>query len=192
MSFQQSELPARYERYLGRIHQGWLDKSSLYKIQIVGFRNQPEPGVTTFARLGMSRYVLDLSGSREIRQELFVSVNEGSSEPEVASFVLSLSENIVKRRHAALRGEVLGPQAPLVSEASVTLVYITNPSPFDKSFTDFVFPPPALVFAYAFPITNSEAMLVAKHGWRWFENALEEQKPDVRDLTRSEEVSFQV
>jgi Suppressor of fused protein (SUFU) len=51
-------------------------------------------------------------------------------------------------------------------------------------------PPPAVVFAYVVPITNTEATLVAEHGWRWFEDALDEQNPDVWDLARSESPSI--
>ena len=88
--------------------------------------------------------------------------------------------------NALLRGEVIGPGSPVIAGSTLTAVYITNPSPFDNSLTKFVSESPATVFAYLVPITATEAALVREHGWRWFEDQLEEQNPDIWDLERSD------
>ena len=67
-----TSLPAHYERQLGEIVRGWSDEKQTHSIQVASFKGQPESGVTTFATLGLSRYVLDLSGTRKIRQELLI------------------------------------------------------------------------------------------------------------------------
>ena len=181
-----TSLPAHYERQLGEIVRGWSDEKQTHSIQVASFKGQPESGVTTFATLGLSRYVLDLSGTRKIRQELLISANDVFSADAVAGLVLSLAELVVQRGNALLRGGVIGPGSPVIAGSTLTAVYITNPSPFDNSLTKFVSESPATVFAYLVPITATEAALVREHGWRWFEDQLEEQNPDIWDLERSD------
>lgn len=183
----ETSLPAHYERNLGPIVQGWSDKNSSDGLQIISFASQPEAGVTTFSTLGLSRFVLKLSGNRDIRQELLVSANDGFSRSEVASFLLSLAESLLEGKQALLRGEVIGPGDPIIPGASVRAIYVANPSPFNDSLTQFTSAPPT-VFAYLIPITFDEAALVRNHGWRWFENELAKQNPNIWDLARSEEV----
>jgi antitoxin YqcF len=182
-------LREHYERKLGAIARGWFDEKQVHGIQIVSFKAQPEPGVTTFATLGLSRYVLDLSDTQQIRQELLISANDVFSADAVAGLVLSLAEHVAQRGKALLRGEVIGPGEPVISGSTLTAVYVTNPSPFDKSLTEFASESPATVFAYLVPITAAESSLVREHGWSWFEAQLEAQNPDIWDMARSEEVS---
>lgn len=181
-------LPVHYERQFGEIARGWSDDKQVHGIQIVSFKSQPEFGITTFATLGLSKYVFELSGTRQIRQELLVSANETFSADAVAGLLLSLAELVAKRGKALLRGEVVGPGEPVIAGSTLTAVYITNPSPFEKSLTEFVSEPPATVFAYIVPITAAESSLVREHGWSWFEDQIEEQNPDIWDLARSDEV----
>jgi hypothetical protein len=183
----ETSLPAHYERNLGPIAQGWSDKKSVHGIQIISFVSQPEAGVTTFATLGLSRFVLKLPGDRDIRQELLVSANDCFSHFEVASFLLCVAESLLDGKKGLLLGEVIGPGNPVIPGASARAVYVANPSPFNDSLTQFTSAPP-LVFAYLIPITVDEAFLVRDHGWRWFENELAEQNQNVWDLGRSEEV----
>lgn len=181
-------LPEHYERLLGEIACGWSDDTLNHGIQVVSFKNQPEAGVTTFATLGLSKYVLNMSGTRRIRQEILVSANENSQDVGLSGFLLSLAEFVVERGSALLRGEVIGPGKPVIAGSTLTAVYVTNPSPFDKALTKFDSEPPDIVFAYLIPITATEASLVGEHGWRWFEDELENQNPDIWNLTRSEQV----
>jgi len=185
-----ASVPEHYERHLGKIDRGWSDEKITHGIQVVSFKDQPQPGVTTFATLGLSRHALALSGTRQIRQELLVSANRMFPEAAVAAFVLSLAEHVIERGRGLLRGEVIGPSTPVIAGSTVTAVYVTNPSPFEKSLSEFVSEPPT-VFAYLIPITGAEASLVRDHGWRWFEDQLERQDPDIWDLSRSEEVRAQ-
>lgn len=181
-----SPLPAHYELHLGEITRGWSDEKLVHGVQVVCFDRQPEPGVKTYATLGLSRHIVELPGSRRVRQELLISANESFSSDAVAGLVLSLAEHILRRGKALLRGEVIGPAGPVVAGSSLTAIYVTNPSPFDKSFTEFDSEPLATVFAYVIPISEAEATLVRIRGWRWFEEQLEQQNPDIWNLARVE------
>ncbi|MDB5801458.1 MAG: hypothetical protein JWL63_2397 [Rhodocyclales bacterium] len=184
-------LPEHYERHLGEISHGWSDEKQAHGIQVVSFEGQPELGTRTFATLGLSRHIVAMSGTRQIRQELLMSAHDAFSADAVAGLVLSLAEYILERGKAFLRGEVIGPGAPVIAGATLAAIYVTNPSPFDKTLAEFVSEPEATVFAYLVPITGAEASLVREHGWSWFEDQLEQQNPDIWNLARSEEVVLQ-
>lgn len=183
-----SSLPEHYERHLGLIAKGWSDQKRMHGVQVVCFDKQPEAGVTTYATLGLSRHLVELPGAKQIRQELLISANESFSSDAVAGLVLSLAEHVLQRGRALLRGEVIGPGAAVAIGSTLSAIYVTNPSPFDDSFTRYISELPATVFAYLIPITEKEAALVHEKGWRWFEDQLEQQNPDIWDLARTETV----
>jgi hypothetical protein len=183
-----TSLPEHYEQHLGEIARGWSDEKRMHGIQVVSFDSQPEAGVRTFATLGLSRHIVALSGTRRIRQELLMSANEGFSADAAAGLVMSLAEHVLQRGKAFLRGEVIGPETPVIAGSTLTAIYVTNPSPFDKSLTEFSSELPATVFAYLIPITEAEKALVRERGWNWFEDELERQNPDIWDLGRTDTI----
>ncbi|GAB7126931.1 suppressor of fused domain protein [Silvimonas sp. JCM 19000] len=176
------------EGHLGPISSGWSDGASSHGIQVVCFKEQPIPGITTYVTLGLSENELDLPKGRKIRQELVVSANDSFAGGDVAAFLLSLAEHIKIRGRAVLRGEVIGPWRPLISNATVNAVYVTNPTPFDTGFAEFSGAELPVIFALLVPITTEEAGLVSDHGWSWFEDVLESQDPDVWNLIRAEQI----
>lgn len=186
-----SSLPEHYEQYLGRIAKGWSDDKRMHGIQVICFENQPEAGVMTYATLGLSRHIVDLLGKKQIRQELLISANESFPSDAVAGLMLSLAEHVLQRGKALLRGEVIGPGTPIVTGSTLSALYVTNPSPFDDALTRFTSESPATVFAYLVPVTELEAALVHEKGWRWFEDQLERQNPDIWNLVRTETVQVQ-
>jgi hypothetical protein len=183
-----TSVPEHYEQHLGEITRGWSDEKRMHGVQVVCFEKQPEPGVKTYATLGLSRHIVELPGSKHIRQELLISANEAFSSDAVAGLVLSLAEHVLRCGKALLRGEVIGPGEPVIAGSTLAAIYVTNPSPFDKSLTEFVSEPPATVFAYLIPIMEAESVLVRERGWRWFEEQLEQQNPDIWDLARTESI----
>jgi hypothetical protein len=183
-----TSLPQHYEKHLGKIARGWSDEKRMHGIQVICFEGQPELGVKTYATLGLSRHIVELPGSKHIRQELLMSANESFSSDAVAGLVLSLAERVLQRGKALLRGEVIGPGTPVVAGSTLAAVYVTNPSPFNESLTEFASERPTTVFAYLVPITEAESALVRERGWRWFEDQLEQQNPDIWDLARTETI----
>jgi hypothetical protein len=179
-------LPEHYEKHLGQIARGWSDEKRMHGIQVVSFERQPEPGVKTYATLGLSRHIVELPHSKEIRQELLLSANDSFPSASVAGLVLSLAEHVLRRGRALLRGEVVGPATPVISGSALTAIYVTNPSPFNDSLSEYKCEYPPIVFAYLIPITTFESALIQKKGWNWFEEQLEEQNPDIWDLMRSD------
>jgi hypothetical protein len=99
--------------------------------------------------------------------------------------LLSLAQQVLEHGKALLRGEIVGPGANVVanSTSSLTEIYVTNPSPFDPSLRHFP-PSPPLIFACLIPVSAAEALLVRTRGWRWFEEQLVQQDPDIWNLGR--------
>jgi hypothetical protein len=183
-----SSVPEHIEGYLGKISAGWSDTASSHGIQVVSFKDQPAAGITTYVTLGLSEVVLDLPKDRKIRQELVVSALDSFSGDDIAGFLLSLAEHIKVRERAVLRGEVIGPSRPVLNGATVSAVYVTNPTPFDSHFSEFSNVEPPVIFALVVPITEKEASLVFSQGWNWFEDMLESQDPDIWDFKRMEQI----
>lgn len=183
-----TSLPEHYERCLGPIVRGWSDERENHNIQVVNFLNQPEQGVITFATLGLSRHILIANHNRETRQELLMSVSSVHCCEKIAGVMLSICELILKRKKALLRGEVIGPGPEIIMGSTVNAVYVTNPSPFGQAIIGFSDEPPPIVFAFLVPITAKEAEKVHRRGWRWFEDELEAQDPNIWDLFRIDEI----
>jgi hypothetical protein len=121
---------------------------------------------------------------REVRQELLISANSEFPADAIAGLLLSLAEHVLEHGKPLLRGEIVGPGPSVVPNSALTEIFVTNPSPFDSSLTHFPTSPPH-VFAYLIPVSAAEAFLVRTRGWRWFEEQLEQQDPDVWDLGRT-------
>jgi antitoxin YqcF len=184
-----ASLPEHYERSLGVIGRGWSDEHEEHGVQVVTFEDQPEPGVRTFATLGLSQFVVALPHGRQIRQELLISANSGFAPSSVAALILSMAESVIRSRKALLRGEVVGPGNPVVKGSTLNALYVTNPSPFSNSLVEFDSGQIAMVFAYLIPITPGEASCIRQKGWRWFEDQLESENPEIWDLSRTNEIT---
>jgi antitoxin YqcF len=177
-------LPEHYECELGQIVRGWSDNRETHGIQVVSFNSQPEPHVTTFATLGLSKHIFGKSSDRQIRQEILISANDNFSPDKVAGLLLSIAEMVLKRETVLLRGEVIGPASPIIEGSRLDAIYVTNPSPFRNTLVNFSSALPSTIFAYLVPITSIEASQILVKGWRWFEHELEAENPDIWNLHR--------
>jgi hypothetical protein len=76
---------------------------------------------------------------RKIRQELVFTANENFSARQIASFMLTFSNYVLARNQALLRGDIIGPSEPLISDVAVNSVYASIPVLFDESFNVYRF-----------------------------------------------------
>ncbi|MUO79384.1 hypothetical protein GOZ78_17480 [Agrobacterium vitis] len=181
-------VPDHLERYLGAIDAGWSDETTPHGLKVVSFKNQPTDQITTYSTLGMSEFALALPGDRSIRQELVMSVHENSSAGDIANILLNCADYILERKRAVLRGEVINFRRPLVPGGTVTAAYATNPTPFEREFSELSCFEPPVLFVLLIPITERESDLIRQEGWSCYEDLLEKQDPDIWDLKRSEDV----
>jgi len=177
-------LPEHIATFLGRGEDAWSLETDSHSLQVVKTSNQPAPGVASYATLGMSDIVLTMPGYRSVRQELVFAAYERFAAPDVASFLLTFGTSVLSLGEALLRGDMIGPQNPLIPGVEANSVYCTAPVPFDERLATYDGSAPLTVFVWALPITGDEAEFVMRNGWSRFEELLESREPDLWDLNR--------
>jgi len=173
------------EGHLGRIERGWSAGSEEGALQVVRFADRPDPGVATYATLGLSRHVLALPREREVRQELVFAAYDRVPADQVASFLLTFAEYVAGQHRALLRGDVVGPASPLVPGAAACAVYASLPVVYPDGFATWRGSDPPTVLVWLLPLLKREAEWVKAHGWSAFEDRLESGDPDLFDLDRA-------
>ena len=172
------------ESHLGKMDSGWTLQEPLTNVQVVRFRDRPAVGISTYVTIGLSYHILQMSEGREVRQELVFATYDHFNTEGIASFLLTISDYIVKKHKALLRGQVVGPSDPIIHGISLNAVYAAIPVLFDDSFVTFDYTSPPTVFVWVLPLHASEANYVRHNGWDTFEHLLEEKDPDLLDLKR--------
>ena len=176
-----SPLVDHLERHLRAIGRGWRGDVGL---QVVEFPDAPEPGLLSFATLGLSAHLLTGTSGRDHRMELVTTLHSCPSAREAGVRLLDVAEEMVRCHRPLLRGEVFGPCGPLVAGASVEAFYSTIPMHLVDEFFEFTGTTPPTVFPWLIPVTRAEADLVKGEGWSAFEDLLEATDPDLFDLFR--------
>jgi len=173
-----------FETYLGTTEAGWNLTQGSERFQVVRFNRQPSEGTVTYATLGMSHVVLPLPSGRQVRQELIFAAHDQFSSEEIASFLLTFCDFVLSKNQALLRGDVVGPNAPLIPGVAVTGVYATMPVVFGEGLGTLEDTVPPTVIVWLIPITDKEVAFIKAKGWGTFEDLLEDRQPDFWDLNR--------
>ena len=179
------DLVAHLETYLGPIRGGWTEdgRGVPLPVPVVWFADAPEPGVVTLATLGLSRHRLP-SGQKDVRLELVLSVESRFRSDRLLGALTAVGEEVVARHRPLLRGDVVPMGDGLVAGSPLDTFYIAPPVMLPDAFAVLGATEPPTVFAWMVPITSVEAGLVESRGWRWFEDLLVQQQPNLFDLER--------
>jgi len=149
------------------------------------FPNKPVAGVDTQVTLGLSNQELTQASGRGIRQELVVSARSSYDPGKVASFLVTLAEWVSRRKRALQRGEVIGPQGPVIPGVKANAVYVAQPAHLPPELSVYQEDGWTVVIAWVLPIVAIEAAFVRSHGWRAFEERLETIDAELWDLDRA-------
>ena len=179
-------LPEHIATFVGKPEESWsLETGSLRAdLQVVKMSDAPVKGVVTYATVGMSHAVLRMPGERSTRQELVFAAYERFAAPEIASFLLTFGGSVLALGEALLRGDMIGPQNPLIPGVAANSVYCTVPVPFEPGLATYDASDPPTAFVWILPATGAEAEFVMRNGWSRFEELLESREPDLWDLDR--------
>jgi hypothetical protein len=182
-----TELIAHLESYLGEISGGTSgDDSTPDGLQVVWFgANRPHTGVTTIARLGLSRHHLAQSGGKGLHQELLMHLPMVGQPRNAAGLLFQVAAELIARGRGLLRGEVIGPRGPLFGSGQMTALYAAAPGYLPDGFDVCDTGTVTVVMTWLVPITDTEANYVRARGWSAFEDALVAEDPDLVDLSRS-------
>ncbi len=178
------------ESRLGRLAEGWSvdPESNPMPFQIGRFQDGVLPGVTTYATIGLSKHSLrSRTSGRGIHQELMLSVNSQIASAIFPALIHQLAMGKLERGEAILRGDVIGPQGPVIPESSLEAFYAAIPVYYDDAFSAVDLESGIrAVMVWMVPIGTTEADFVAEAGWSAFESKLSEQDPDLMDLKRNQ------
>lgn len=173
------------EGHLGEISRGWKDPVSPSGIRVVSFKDQPFEDIITYSTLGLSNTILPMNNGKSIRQELVFSAYRNFNNERIASFLSTFAEYLISINRALLRGDYIGPEAPIVLGTLLNSVYSAIPVIYKDSISVFDHTSPPTVIAWVIPIHEKEANYIRANGWSKFEDLLEEEDPELWDLTRS-------
>jgi hypothetical protein len=180
-----STLVKHIETHLGRIEQGWSTNES-DNIQILKIRNKPTLGVSIYSTLGLSNHILQMPKRRRVRQELICICRESFNSSGLVSFLYTLGESVLNSHTALLRGQVIGPNQPIMNETTMSAVYSAIPVVLDEAFATYRLSSPPTVFVWLIPLYAEEAIYIGTNGWDAFENLLVKEDPDLYDLKRQQ------
>ena len=182
------DLVQHLEGHLGRMSSGWSRDATGKKLpfQVGLFDDGPIAGTGGLATLGISHEVLRLgAGARTGRQELVMLYRHGASYRNLPGILQQVGMRALHDKRCYLRGEVIGPNGPLTDGSRLEALYVAVPVYLPDSFQ--VFRPAdgdPVVMAWLVPITAREARFVGEQGWEAFEHELQEEDPDLLDMTR--------
>lgn len=175
------------EGCLGAMAEGWRDPAEPDGgLCVVRFPGEPWEGVSTFASIGLSDRPLRSSNGRMFRQELLMGARDRFAASEVASTLLTFAQHLGANGRALLRGEVVGPAAPIVPGSPLNSLYASLPAVYDDRLWTLDTTEPTTVFVWLIPLQEREAAFVRCEGWEAFEDMLEKADPDLFDLRRPE------
>lgn len=177
------------ERRLGRISGGLAHK--IDGVQVVRYEGGRFRDVESWSTLGMSRHILEARGSAErYVLEVFLAARRapGHETGDLARVVEWVAREMVGRHEARLRGDVQRLPSVIHTGSVLDHIYFANPVYYDEDFYSVELEPggQAAGIVWLVPIGPQEAEYVREHGWRLFEDRLEQVDPDLFDLTRRE------
>jgi Suppressor of fused protein (SUFU) len=119
-----------------------------------------------------------------VRIELLFAAYERYESSKIALFLLTFGQYAVSRERSLLRGDVIGPEKPVIPGVRSDSVYCALPVMFNPGLATFSESVPPTVFVWLMPITNLEADFVRARGWNAFEDCLARYQPDFWDMDR--------
>jgi len=139
-----------------------------------------------YCTLGLHRFPLQpaISG-RPIRHELVLWAPATFGDQNIPAILQSVAVETIDQERAFLRGELIGPRGRVFEGLPFTAFYVTLPVYQTDDFQEFMDEAGhAIVFVWLVPIDDREAEYVRTHGWKKFEDLLEERDPHLTDFSR--------
>lgn len=173
------------EKNVGTIAEGWRSNAVVSgSPMIVRIADSPTEGVSTYATVGLSDSILRMSPERTVRQEFVFCVDSRYPHADVASFLQTFAESVVRGEVALLRGNVVGPSVPVIHGVSACAVFATGPAFHGEDLAVYDGASPPVVVVTLIPIPHEDAHWIEAHGWQRYEQALTAVE-DLFDLDRA-------
>lgn len=174
-------------------HMGTIDPSAGYWrfpvgrhwLQVVAFRSQPRPGLTTLCSLGLWHHELTAAGG-PVRQELMLACEDSMmADGRLACLFPSIAEAVLASHVALPTDQVLGPFGDVMAEICATeWLLCREPRPFPPAFAVCAETASPTHFVWLVPISADEASQIGHGGLREVEQGWEMQGVDPLDWQR--------
>lgn len=106
------------------------------------------------------------------------------ADDDLSKLLFHLAEPISVKEKALVRGELVCLGHPIIRGSMCSHLYVSMPVLMPDEFNTYAGSDPPTVFAWLFPIGDSEADFVRERGWIAFEDEVEKQDPNLLDPHR--------
>lgn len=163
----------------------WRFPVGEYWLQVVAFRKQPRPGVTTLCTLGLWHHEL-AAADGPMRQELMLACDDCMiGDGRMACLFPSIAGAILASGEALPAGRVVGPFGPVMAELCATeWLLCKEPLPFPPAFAVCAETASPTHFVWLVPVSAEEAERIGHGGLREVELDWERQGVDPLDWQR--------
>jgi hypothetical protein len=168
------------------LSQKWGQVQTKPKVDVVECTGGLVRNVTVACTVGLSHFDLHSpTTGHKIRQEFFWMMKEGPLSPRVPGILGQVVEERVISGHAILRGEAIWKSGTLLDNGDFMALYATLPVYYPEEM--WVFHDDNMgdiVLCSLLAIKEQEWCYLEQHGWRKFEELLDQAPFDLFDLSR--------
>lgn len=185
MSLVSERIEEHYARFLGMPNGRnpiKLPSNPNSQLQLLKYEDVPCAGAVTLATVGLSELPLHM-----FRQEFVFLCYKRFLSSNLVSLIAVVADMLSESKHPLLHGSILPPAGPLLDYTKMEALYVatllyfdTEEEEFDVLRVDGL----SILNSWLLPIYRSEAEWIDKHGYEAFESMIEDQDPDLMDLTR--------
>lgn len=160
----------------------YWDREEVSSVDVLRAEDAPDPGIITFATLGLSDHDVELTlPEGPLRVELVMTAHE--SFEDTPNILSTCAFNIINSGFRIAPG-IVHPDVVAMYRPGVIARHIFYVSPFLVPLETQRLPGKVVTWLQAVPISEAEARYHAEHGAEALEDALEAAEADVYDLDR--------
>ncbi|MDZ4151301.1 suppressor of fused domain protein [Methylicorpusculum sp.] len=180
------------ERFLGVSKKRWLCPGDESPFQVLLFPECPDSSSQCLVTYGLSAHQLRIMGKNDsvIQVELIICADSLFDPKVLAASLIAVGLDAIRKNAIPTVHEVLLGEGAVSSNPVFEHLYLTFPGFFSPEFElcETVSPPVAIV--QLIPISTNEKKLIAKRGWRVFEEGLAKQDIDLFKFDQRKELAF--
>lgn len=149
--------------------------------QVLLFPDRPELNSQCLVTYGLSAHLCQIVGNSDstAKIELIVCADASFESKALATLLFAVGHDAVTRHTIPEVHEVLMGVGAVLSNPVFEHFYLTFPGYFPVEFELCEAISPPVAFVQLIPVSSKERDLIAKQGWRAFENAIVEQHIDL-------------
>ena len=160
----------------------YWDDNKIKNIDILSSDNRPNPGVISYATIGLSECEIGLiSNDKSLRVELLGACNE--NEEFFANILATSAFEIIDKKKCTYGAIIQNVISKYITESEMKHVYLMNPFLWD-GFKTLEIENKSIAWLLIIPISEKEKEYANVNGWEALEDKFEEFNIDIFNLYR--------